>query len=100
VYPAAGVSAVTDPQRRLMRQHKAVRCAQLIKEKLGGDSPNQVEDIRVAALSAIAEARSVWDFLISKGLASVSQRETFLDKAFDDLLGQIESHAAALMVKQ
>lgn len=89
-----------NPQRRALRQHKAVQAALLIEQKLGGNGSRKVEDIRIAALSSIAEARSVWDFLVSKGLATAEQREDFLDKAFDDLLAQIETAAASIMVSQ
>jgi hypothetical protein len=85
-------------QRRLNRQFLAVKASQLIQDRLGGAGTveDTVQHVRIASLSSIAEARSVWDFLVSKGIASAEQREAFLDKAFNDLLDMIESHAHAL----
>lgn len=85
--------------RRALRQQKALQATMLIQERLGGASADAVLHVRMASLSAIAEARSVWDFLVTKGLATEAQREDFLDKAFDDLLAQIESAAAEIMVR-
>lgn len=87
-------------QRRLLRQMKAAQAALLIQERLGGNSPRSVEDIRIAALSSIAEARSVWDFLVTTGVATQAQREDFLDRAFDGILAQVESAANKIMVSQ
>lgn len=84
-------------QRRQVRQFKAFKAMRMIQERTGAVVP---EHVMVASLSSIAEARSVWDFLVSKGLASARQREEFLDKAFDDLLALTESQASKIATPQ
>lgn len=82
--------------RRRLRQLKVVHAAELIRVRMGPGA-NNVDDIRIAALSAIAEARGVWAFLIAKGIATERERQDFLDHGFDSILDQVENAAAQIM---
>lgn len=85
--------------RRKARQLKCTVAGMHIQQRLGGlDTRQQVEHVRIAALAAIAETRSLWTFLIERGLATEAMRQDYLDKGYDSLLAQVEGKAAELMV--
>lgn len=78
--------------RRRARQMMVVHACMIISEKLGDQSPKDAaSEIRVSAVAAIAEARSVWEFLLARGLATEEQRQDALDRAYRGLLGQVET---------
>lgn len=84
--------------RRRARQLKAVMAAQTIAQRLGpGTAKDRVEEIRIACLSAVAEARSVWDFLLSKRIATEAEHQDFLDRGFESVLAQVQGRAAEIL---
>lgn len=79
-------------QRRLMRQQKCFQSATLIREKLGGalgPIEERLEHVRVAALGAVAEARSVMHALRLKGLITEREEQDCLDWGYQSLLQQV-----------
>lgn len=85
--------------RRKSRQMKAVAAGMIIARQVGGlDTRECLEHVRIAALSAIAESRAMWAFLIERGMATEKQRQDYLDKGFDSVLAQVEGKAAEIMV--
>lgn len=87
-------------QRRRARQVMVVSACMTMEAKLGDQSPKQAaSEIRIAAISAIAEVRSVWEFLLAKGLATEAQRQDALDRAYTGLLAQVESKGMEIDVR-
>lgn len=85
--------------RRKSRQLKAVTAGMLINQRLGHqDTREAVSEIRIATLAAVAEARSVWMFLLDKGLATKAQHQDYLDRGYDSMLAQVQGNASEIMV--
>lgn len=81
-------------RRRIQRQQMCFQAGMLIRDKLGGSIgpiEERLEHVRIAALGAVAEARSVMHALIAKGLITEREREDFLDLGYQSLLAQISS---------
>jgi hypothetical protein len=87
-------------QRRSARQMKAVMAARKINQMLGPrSSRDAVEDIRVASIGAVAEARAVMQAMIAKGLISEAEREDFLDAGYTSVLDQVSNAAGKIFVE-
>lgn len=85
-------------ERRVMRQQKCFQAAIIIREKLGGSSgpvEERMEHIRVAALGAVAEARSVMHALRVKGLITDREEQDALDWGYESLLAQLSAGQGA-----
>lgn len=85
-------------ERRVMRQQKCFQAAIIIREKLGGSSgpvEERMEHIRVAALGAVAEARSVMHALRVKGLITEREEQDALDWGYESLLAQLSAGQGA-----
>lgn len=86
-------------ERRKVRQMKITMAGMAIGQRLGGlDSREAVEHVRIAALSAIAECRAVWQFLKDKGLATEANYQDSLDRGYDSVLAQVQDRASEIMV--
>jgi hypothetical protein len=87
-----------DAERRRSRMMKCAHAAMQIAQRSGGLSAiDRAEEIRVAALAAIAETRSLWFFLIERGMATEAQRQDYLDKGYDDMLRQVDEYLGTLV---
>lgn len=87
--------------RRKTRQLKVVSAGMLIAERLGTqDTKQAVTEVRIAALAAVAESRSVWMYLKDRGLATESQYQDYLDKGYDEVLAQVEGKASEILVRE
>lgn len=85
-------------ERRVMRQQKCFQAAIIIREKLGGSSgpvEERMEHIRVAALGAVAEARSVMHALRVKGIITEREEQDALDWGYESLLAQLSAGQGA-----
>lgn len=59
-----------------------------------------VEHVHIAALTAIAENRALWLFLIDKGLATEEQRQDYLDRGYKQLRDQVEQKASSIYIAE
>jgi len=85
-------------RRRIVRQQMCFQAGLIIREKLGGSMgpiEERLEHVRIAALGAVAEARSVMHALVAKGLITEREREDFLDLGYQSLLAQISNGQGA-----
>ena len=82
-------------QRRAGRQMKCYRAGEMVRELMGisrpqaGSTREAIEQVRQAALSAVAEARATMHLLVLKGIASDAEVQDALDWGYDSLLQQI-----------
>jgi hypothetical protein len=87
-------------QRRAGRQMKIVMAGRKINQMLGPrTSADRIEDIRVAALGAVAEARAVMMALVAKGILTEAEREDFLDMGYTSVLDQVSNAAGKIFVE-
>ncbi len=68
-----------------------------IVERTGTSS---VEHVHIAALTAIAEGRGLWQFLLDKGLATEAQHQDYLDRGYADLQRQVNEQASKIYVSE
>jgi len=88
-------------QRRAARQVQCVMAARKINQMLGLRSDSdRIEDIRVAAIGAVAEARAVMMALVSRGILTATEREDFLDAGYKSILDQVSNAAGKIFVEE
>lgn len=87
-------------QRRSARQVKVVMAGRQINKMLGPrSSRDAIEDIRVAALGAVAEARAVMFALRAKGFITEAEEQDFLDWGYASMLDQVSNAAGKIFVE-
>lgn len=84
-------------ERQRKRALMAFDIVSRIVERAGTTS---VEHVHIAALTAIAENRGLWRFLLDKGLATEAQHQDYLDRGYEDLRAQVESVASKLYIAE
>lgn len=88
-------------QRRGARQLKAFEAAMMIRKLMGWSDPKphsieaRMEEVRIAALSAIAEARATMHALEAKGILTPAEVQDHLDWGYDSILSQISAGLTA-----
>ena len=81
-------------RRRAMIAFDIVRT---IAQRAGAGS---VEHVHIAAITAIADTRGLWAFLVAKGLATEAEHQTFLDRGYEDLRKQVDEQASTIYVAE
>lgn len=87
-------------QRRAARQLKAFHAAMLIRKMMGWPDPKshsleaRMEEVRIAALSAVAEGRACMRALETKGIVSSQEVQDHLDWGYESILAQISAGMA------
>lgn len=88
-------------QRRASRQLKVFEAGRLVRKIMGVPEPRQgtdamkIEEVRQAALSALADARACMKALRVKGIISEEEEQDFLDYGYDSILQQLHAGRAA-----
>ena len=59
-----------------------------------------VEHVHLAALTAIADTRALWRFMLDKGLATDAQHQDYLDRGYEELRAQVEREASKIYVAE
>lgn len=84
-------------QRRGARQMKCFSAAQLVRKIMGLSEPRpftdaaRIEEVRQAALAAMAEARAAMRALKVKGHITEAEEQDFLDWGYDSILQQLHA---------
>jgi hypothetical protein len=84
-------------ERSKRRALMAFEILQRIVERAGTGS---VEHVHIAALTAIADTRGLWRFLLDRGFATEAQHQDYLDRGYQELREQVESHASKIYVAE
>lgn len=92
-------------QRRASRQLKCFVAAKMVREIMGLPDPRpgtdaaRVEEVRQAALSAMADARACMRALKVRGFITEAEEQDFLDWGYDSILAQLEAGRAAKVLE-
>lgn len=86
---------MSEEERQRRRALMAFNIVNSIVERAGTTS---VEHVHIAAICAIADTRGLWRFLIDRGFATEEQHQQYLDRGYEELRAQVESHASKIYV--
>lgn len=92
-------------QRRASRQLKVFEAGRLVRRIMGipdpkmGTTDAKVEEVRQAALSALADSRACMRALRVKGIITETEEQDFLDFGYDSIIEQLHAGKAAKIVE-
>ena len=81
------------------QKKRAMMAFQILTDIVRRTGTSSVEHVHIAALASIAETRSLWLYLIDRGLANEAQHQDYLDRGYEDLRRQVESAAGKIYVE-
>lgn len=80
------------------QQRRALMAFNILSRIVERAGTGSVEHVHIAALTAIADTRGLWRFLLDKGLATEGQHQDYLDKGYEELRAQVEGKASEIYV--
>ena len=81
------------------KRHRAMIAFDIVRQIQERTGASSVEHVHIAAITAIADTRGLWAFLVAKGLATEAEHQAFLDRGYEDLRAQVEAQASKIYVE-